>query len=296
MSSRARSRAASHAARSAQKIPPRSARGASEMCRRSPSGSRGGGGALRLRAQVGELDLGVAADLLWNAGGGLPPEVEDVDAVGEVHHDAHVVLDHQDRGALLLVHVEDEAGHVLLLLVVHPGHRLVEEEQGGFERERAGELDALLQPVWEGVHDLLADVLDLEEVDDLLDHLALGDLLALAGAVVDAAGEEAGPLPEVTADEEVVEHRHALEERDVLEGARDAEAGARGGSQPGDVPPLEAHLPLRRPVDAADAIDEARLAGAVRTDDGDELSRADVEADFGKRVHAAEAEGKMLDR
>src|SRR5712691_3873431 len=74
-----------------------------------------GGLALRLDPEVGKLNFGVAPDLAGKALGDLAAEVEDADAVGEVHHDSHVVLDHQDRGALLLVHVEDEAGHVLLL-------------------------------------------------------------------------------------------------------------------------------------------------------------------------------------
>src|SRR5207248_5601680 len=169
-------------------------------------------------------------------------------------------------------------------------------EQLGLERQRPGELDALLQSIRERVHDLLADVLDLEEVDDLLDHLPLGDLLALAEAVIEAAGEEPGALPEVAADEEVVEHRHALEEGDVLEGAGDPEARAGGRPQAGDVLALELHLPLRGPVDAADAVDEAGLAGAVRADDGDELSVAHSQRGVLQRVDAAEAEGDVVDR
>src|SRR6267154_2609053 len=240
------------------------------------SGPRRGGRRGRLGAEIGELDLGVPPHLLRRPLGDLAAEVEDVDAVGKVHDDAHVVLDHEDRGALLLVHVEDEAGHVLLLLVVHAGHRLVEEEELRLERERPRKLHALLQAVRQRVHHLLAHVLDLEEVDDLLDYLALGDLLALAGPVIEAAGEEAGPLPEMAADEEVVEHRHALEERDVLEGPRDAESRAGGRAEAGDLLALEPHLSLRGPVDAADAVDEARLAGAVGPDDGHELAIPDL--------------------
>ena len=45
-------------------------------------------------------------------------------------------------------------------------------------RQRAAKVDALLQAVGQRAHRGLADVLDLEEVDDLLDLLAVGDLLA----------------------------------------------------------------------------------------------------------------------
>jgi len=41
------------------------------------------------------------------------------------------VLDERDRRAELAVDVEDEAAHVLLLLDVHAGHRLVEQQELG---------------------------------------------------------------------------------------------------------------------------------------------------------------------
>src|SRR3989454_3736563 len=47
------------------------------------------------------------------------------------------------------------------------------------ERERPAELDALLQPVRERARRSAAEVLDLEEVDDVLDAPAVGDLLLL---------------------------------------------------------------------------------------------------------------------
>src|SRR3546814_1493129 len=42
--------------------------------------------------------------------------VENDHAVCEVHHHAHVVLDQHDRRAVVVVDVEAEAAHVLLLL------------------------------------------------------------------------------------------------------------------------------------------------------------------------------------
>ena len=71
--------------------------------------------------------------------------------------------------------------HVLLLLEVHAGHRLVQQQQLRLHGQRAAELDALLQAVGQLADRHLADVLDLQEVDDLLDALAMLDLLASAG-------------------------------------------------------------------------------------------------------------------
>src|SRR6185369_10938667 len=98
-------------------------------------------------AEIGLDHVGIAPDVVGLAVGDLAAVVEHDDAVGDVHHHAHVVLDERDRGAELVVHVEDEARHVLLLLDVHAGHRLVEQQEIGLHRQRAAELDALLEAV-----------------------------------------------------------------------------------------------------------------------------------------------------
>ena len=77
-----------------------------------------------------------------------------------------------------LLHVEDEAAHVLFLLDVHARHRLVEQQQRRLRRQRARQLHALLQPVRQPAGRRLADGLDLQEVDDPLDERAMRQLLA----------------------------------------------------------------------------------------------------------------------
>src|SRR5262245_23818411 len=74
--------------------------------------------------QVGVEHGGILAHLVGPVVGDLASVVEDDDAVRDIHHDAHVVLDERDGGAELGVDVEDEAAHVFLFLDVHPRHRL----------------------------------------------------------------------------------------------------------------------------------------------------------------------------
>ena len=156
--------------------------------------------------------------------------------MGDVHDDAHVVLDHDHRHPELLVQVDDVARHVLLLFEVHAGHRLVEQDQLGLERHRARQLDALAQAVGQRAGDRLAHRLQVEEVDDLLDLAAMRELLApRAGEPIERAGEEIVAQQVMAPDHDVVEHGHMVEQREVLEGAADAERGARVGLEPRDV-------------------------------------------------------------
>src|SRR5215475_16013576 len=87
----------------------------------------------------------------------------------------------------------------------------------GLGGQRAGELDALLQPVRQAAGRRLADRLDLEEVDDPLDEGAVLELLAPGRAPVERLEQEAAAHLQESPGHDVVEHAHALEQGDVLE-------------------------------------------------------------------------------
>src|SRR5260370_18691474 len=99
-------------------------------------------------AEIGVDHRLVALDRGRRAVADLLAVVEDHDAIGYVHDHAHVVLDQADRGAELVVHVEDEAAHVLLLLDVHAGHRLPGPPPAGLPAEPPAELDPPLPALW----------------------------------------------------------------------------------------------------------------------------------------------------
>ena len=85
--------------------------------------------------------------------------------------------------------------------------------------------------------------------------------------------------------------RHALEQRDVLEGARDAAlGGVVAGPCRGAAAPRNAIVALLRTVHAVDHVEHRALAGAVGADDGADLVLAHVEGNVGQRLHAAEGE------
>jgi hypothetical protein len=92
----------------------------------------------------------------------------------------------------------------------------------------------------------------------------------------------------VAAELDVVEHRHAAEQRDVLEGAREPELGALRGGQAGDVLAAEADVAAVGPVEAGNGVEQRGLAGAVGADHGRDGTGRYFEADAVQGRHAAE--------
>ena len=84
------------------------------------------------------------------------------------------------------------------------------------------------------------------------------------------------------------------EQLDVLERARDAEARHRARRQRGDVLAAKADAALAL-VDAADAVEDAGLAGAVGADQREQLAGLDGERQPVQHGEAAEAQGQVLD-
>src|SRR5215831_15295846 len=246
-------------------------------------------------SEVGVHDRLILAHDLRRAVGDLPAVVEHDHAVGDVHDHAHVVLDEGDGGAELVVHVEDEAGHVLLLLHVHPRHGLVEEEKVWLGGQRPRQLHPLLQPVGQPPRRRLTDGLDFQEVDHPLHRRAVRELLATRRPPVERVEEEVPPHLEEPPRHDVVEHAHALEEGHVLEGAGDAEGGHIEGLELGPVAPLEDDVTLLGMVKPADDVEERSLPCPVGADDSHDLAAMDVDAHVAKRLHSAEAHGDALD-
>src|SRR3954447_19211321 len=84
-------------------------------------------GALR-PAEIGGYDVGVGLDFSRRALGDLATEIDHRDTAGNLHHEAHVVLDEEHCDAAG-VNTLDNVGERRGLLGVEPGSRLVEEQQ-----------------------------------------------------------------------------------------------------------------------------------------------------------------------
>src|SRR5205807_4496553 len=89
---------------------------------------------------------------------------------------------------------------------------------------------------------------------------------------------------------------HAPEQGDVLKGARNPPLGPLVGPQMRDVVAVELDPSTGGRVDAADAVEDAGLAGAVGADDGEEVASVDLETHPGQGGHAAEAQMQVFQR
>src|SRR5262249_1522144 len=155
--------------------------------------------------------------------------------------------------------------------------------------ERPPQLHALLQAVGQLAGQRLADRLDLQKVDHALDERAVRQLLALRRSPPDRVEQKVTAHLQQATGHEVVEHAHALEERDVLKRAGNTELGHVGCGQARAITPLEQDAAFVRMVEAADDVQERRLAGAVGADDREDLSALDVQADIAQGEQRAEA-------
>ena len=242
-------------------------------------------------AEVGLDDAWVGGDLLERALRDLDAVVERDHAVGDALDDVHVVLDHEDRVAALDAELGDQLGDLLRLLRVHPGGRLVEQEQPRVRRRRAGDLEPAPVGVRERVRGLVPAVAHqplAEEREPLLgERPDLALLAPLAGCPEDRA-EGARARVAVGRRHDVLADGHVEEQAKRLERPRDPLARDQCGSRPGDALAREDDVALRRLVDAGDEVEERRLAGAVRADHADDLALVDVEVEPGDDLQAAE--------
>src|SRR5580704_13642791 len=136
--------------------------------------------------------------------------------------------------------------------------------------------------------------LQIEEVDDGLRRLAMLEFKPPDVGRKQDLLDETGALVGVPAKQQVLQHACMLKQLDVLEGARDAAARDLVRPHSGDVFALEQEPALGRVIDPAYKVEDRRLAGTVRADQGKDLARLDREADAIDGADAAETHGEPL--
>ena len=126
--------------------------------------------------------------------------------------------------------------------------------------------------------------------------------LAASGRVVVALDFRQAPdhrfpaaVADVAAEQDVVQDREVGEQFDVLEGPGDAPGRDLVGPQAHDRLALPADVAFLRVVHLIEAVEDRRLPGAVRADDGEQLPGGDREAHAVEGGEAPEDEADAVD-
>ena len=127
--------------------------------------------------------------------------------------------------------------------VVEAGRRLVEEQQGRLQRERACDLELLLLPIRQVAGGLVGEGEQVEALERGKRRLGDG-FVALAPELRNQGAEQRDAEVADSAGRNVVEHRDVGEDAQVLVRARDAEACNAPGIEPCDRPALECDVAL----------------------------------------------------
>ena len=230
-------------------------------------------------SQVGALDLRGGAQL-----GGRPLALdlaagENVRAVGELERAVHVLLDEQDGGSLLAQPCQ-ELEDLVDENRCEAERGLVEQEQLRAGHERAPDGEHLLLAAGKRPRHLPGALAqDREELEDPLPCGGHGGPVALGHR----------PETEVVGDGEAREHAASLR------GQREAALDDSLGREPLDLLAAEANAAAGRGHEARDGVQEARFAGAVRAEQGDDLALPDAKRDLADRDDGAVADEEALD-
>ena len=222
--------------------------------------------------------------------------IEHVQPVGEVGDHLHVVLHPEDRYPRLVLDAQDEAREVFSRVAVQAGRRLVEQQHRRLHRECAREADDLLLRERQIGHAPVAQRRQLDEIEHLLASTPVNDLGFTHRSGEQRLGQRPRSDARVTPDEQVLQDREMREQFAVLESARDADAGDRVRPSADEIVLVETDAARLRTIDAADAVQHARLSGAVRSDEREQFARAQCERHVVEHGQSAEMQRHALQR
>src|SRR6185312_18480 len=217
------------------------------------------------------------------------------DLVGNAHHQAHVMLDQEDRDAEFFANIADHAAEIAEFLVIEAGGRFVEQQQFRLGRERATKRDALLQTEGQGGDRDFGLRIEFQERDQLAGALVERVFLARRDRKGERIVDEARARAAMAADQDVAAYRHGAKQREILERTADAERRDRMLWHADDRLSLEADVARLHGIEAGQAVEQGRLAGAVGADQPANLALRDVETDLIERNDTAETDGDAID-
>ncbi len=205
--------------------------------------------------------------------------VEHDEALGEPYHGVHRVLDDDDRDAGRSDSL-DQGEDLFHLLGAKSGKRFVEQQQLRLPCKRASKFQEAQLLAGQARCNQPRVIRETHEIDGLGCE-KLGFLL--------------GPARGIGTGNDVVEHRHPRERTYDLEGAADAEMADSVRPHADDVPVLEGDLSFIRGKKSVQQIEQRGFAGAVRSDNPDQLAALNRKVDILDSLQPSEGFRQSLD-
>src|SRR6185503_3564852 len=196
--------------------------------------------------------------------------------------------DPDDRDRELVLDPQDVARKVLALVAREACGGLVEQQHRWLHRERAREADDFLDAERKLVDAAMPIALEVGEFEHFFDRAAVMAFRRARAGEREPFGNEPRRDPRMPGDEQILDDAEVREELAVLEGSRNAESRDLVRARARDLRVAEENSPAGRPIQAADAIQHRRLAGAVRADQRQKLAGARLEAHLVQHAEAAE--------
>ena len=183
------------------------------------------------------------------------------------------MLDDDERAGEVVADQRQRVDELVALLLVEPGRRLVQHQEGGLRGERPHDPESPLEPVRQTDSVEAGHVVELQPLEQLTGPLSGG---RPAHADADAA------------ELDVLEHGQARKEAHRLERARETAPGESVRAQAGDVVAVHQNRPGGRLLESGERVDKCGLARAVRADQAQDLALLQDEVDPVDRVDASE--------
>jgi hypothetical protein len=182
------------------------------------------------------------------------------------------------------------------LFMVEAAGGLVEQQDFRIGGQCPCELDTLLGAERQAGNGGVRDVFEVKIGEDLVDLGVDRGLGAADPAEFQRVADDIAGGAGVGADAHIVEHREIGKQRYVLEGAADADLGDPVRRPPEDAPAFHQDVAGARLIKPAQAVEQRGLAGAVRSDQAEDLALMHVEGDAVQRDDAAEHDADVADR
>jgi len=215
--------------------------------------------------------------------------VQHDDAVGELFHHVHLVLDQQDGLVATPADGGDDVEDGRDLVDAHAGGRLVEHEDVGLERQQDRDLELALVAVRQGRGHGVGAL--RERHGGEMRARAVGQLAMRRGA---AEQVQRLAAPDLNRQAHVLQRGEIGKQVRELEGAAQAKARAARGGEAGDVLAVQLHGARGRGQLPRDQVEIGRLARAVRPHDRGERARPEGTRHAIDGRMAAEPDGELF--